>query len=75
MTDPKQPPRRSLPPEVVKAAKVISQEVWNEPYREGEGVMTHAGGPFWRSELLGQADEWERMAKAARVCAEVLPDA
>jgi hypothetical protein len=36
--------------------------------------MHFAGGPYWRNELLRLADKWEVMARAARRCAEVLPD-
>lgn len=73
--DPKAPPRGPLPPEVEAAARVIHRDVWSGPYRPGEGPMHYAGGPYWHDELLRQADRWERMAAAARVCAEVLPDA
>lgn len=69
------PMRGELPHEVQKAAHYISTAVWGEPYRPGKGPMHYAAGPYWRNELLRQANQWERMAKAARVCAEVLPDA
>lgn len=35
--------------------------------------MHYAGGPYWRNALMSHADEWERMAAAARTCAEFLP--
>lgn len=69
------PMRGELPHEVQQAAHCIHTAVWREPYRPGKGPMHYAGGPYWRNELLRQADQWERMAKAARICAEVLPDA
>lgn len=69
------PVRGPLPPEVEQAALRISTAVWRQPYRPGEGPMHFAGGPYWRNELLRQADRWERMAADARVCAGVLPDA
>ncbi len=71
----REPPRGELPPEVVIAARTIDREVWGEVYRPGQGPMHHAGGPFWRSELLRRADQWERLAKSARICAEALPRA
>lgn len=73
--DRKAPPRGALSPEAEAAAHYIHTAVWRQPYRPGEGPMHFAGGPYWRNELLRQADQWERMAAAARVCAEVLPDA
>lgn len=73
-TEPR-PMRGELSPEVVKAARLIHREVWNSAYEPLHGPMHHAGGPYWREALLRQADRWERMAAAARVCAEVLPDA
>lgn len=69
------PPRGPLSPEVERAARTIHREVWSEPYQVGRGPMHHAGGPYWHDELLRRADRWERMAAAARVCAEALPDA
>jgi hypothetical protein len=69
------PLRGPLSPEVERAARTIHRAVWKQPYRAGEGPMHYAGGPYWRQYLLDQADRWEHMAKAARVCAEVLPDA
>jgi hypothetical protein len=73
-SDPKAPPRGKLAPEVVAAARLISPDVWAMPYRPGEGPMHMAGGPYWHIKLLALADKWERMAAAARACAEVLPD-
>lgn len=72
MTNP-EPMRGELPADVVQAARIIHQAVWSEPYRPLRGPMHYAGGPYWRTELLRLADEWERMAAAARICAEVLP--
>lgn len=71
----KEPPRGPLPAHVVAAARTIHVEVWGNQYEPGEGPMHFAGGPYWRAALLRRANRWERMAKAARVCAEVLPDA
>lgn len=73
--DPKDPPRGPLSAEIERAARTIHRKVWTDPYRPGEGPMHHAGGPYWRNELLRLADLWERQAKAARICAEALPDA
>lgn len=67
------PPRGSLPRPVEDAASIIHIEVWGEPYEAGKGPMHHAGGGYWHDELLRRADRWERLAGAARVCAEVLP--
>jgi len=66
---------RVLAPEVEAAARSIHGVVWNAPYRPGEGPMHHATGPYWRRELLRRATRWERLAKAARICAGALPDA
>jgi hypothetical protein len=66
---------RALTLEVERAARTISPALWGGPYRDGEGVMHYATGPYWRNELLDKADDWERLARAARVCAEALPDA
>jgi hypothetical protein len=71
--DPKAPPRVLLSPEVEQAARTISQYVWGHSYRPGEGVMHFAGGPWWHDELLARAEKWERLAKAARICADALP--
>lgn len=71
--EPANPPRGTLCPRVTQAAITIHQEVWNEPYSVGSGPMHHAGGGYHRRELLRKADRWERLAAAARVCAEVLP--
>lgn len=73
--DPKDPPRGTLNPRVENAARIIHREVWGDPYRPGEGPMHFAGGRYWRNELLRRAERWELMADAARICAEVLPDA
>lgn len=72
--DPREPPRGPLPPEILAAARTIHAKVWTDPYRPGEGPMHHAGGPYWRNELLRRADEWERLAAAARICATWLPE-
>lgn len=71
----KAPPREVLTPEVERATRLIHRDVWSGPYRPGRGPMHFAGGPYWHNELLRLADKWERMAVAARVCAEALPDA
>lgn len=71
----KTPPRGELPLHIKKAAQLISPTLWGQRYVLGDGPMHHAGGPYWHDELLRRADEWERMAAAARLCAEVLPDA
>jgi hypothetical protein len=71
----KTPPRGPLPAHIIKAAQTVSSVVWKQPYVIGEGPMHYAGGPYWHNELLRRADAWERWAKAARLCAEVLPDA
>jgi hypothetical protein len=72
----KPPPMRGeLSPDVQAAARTVHREVWGQPYKPLEGPMHYAGGPYWRNELLRLADKWERMAVAARVCAEVLPNA
>jgi hypothetical protein len=73
--DPKAPVRGPLSPEVERAARTVHAHVWTGPYRPGEGPMHYAGGPYWHDELLRLADQWERWAAAARVCAETLPDA
>jgi hypothetical protein len=62
-----------LTPEVERAAWTIHRDVWGCAYEPGRGPMHHAGGSYWHDELLRLADRWERMAAAARVCAEVLP--
>lgn len=67
------PPRGPLSPEVEKAARRIHRAVWGTFYKPGEGPMHYAGGPYWRNRLLKLAASWERMAAAARICAEVLP--
>lgn len=67
------PPRGRLSPDVEQAAFRIHTRVWGEPYRPGEGPMHHAGGPYWREELLRLAGQWEREAACARLCAGVLP--
>lgn len=67
------PLRYPLPPEVEAAARTIHRDVWREPYRRGRGPMHFAGGPYWRNELRRRADRWERLAAAARICAEALP--
>lgn len=71
--DPLAPPRGPLSLEVEVAARTIHREVWGVSYRVGDGPMHHAGGGYWRAELLRLANRWERLAKAARVCAETLP--
>lgn len=75
MADSKAPPRGEFTPEVAKAIRCIHRPVWGDLYRPGHGVMHHAGGPYWRGELLRLAALWEANAAAARVCAEELPDA
>lgn len=75
MPDTKAPPRDAFPPNVVRSIRVIHREVWGEPYVAGEGPMHHAGGSYWQKELNRRANEWERMAQAARICAQELPDA
>lgn len=67
-------PRPTLLPVVERAARVIHRAVWRTRYTPGEGPMHWATGPYWRSELLRLADRWEDRARAARVCAEALPD-
>lgn len=69
------PARGELSAEVQAAARTIHREVWGESYRPLEGPMHYAGGPYWRDELRRLADKWERMAVAARVCADALPGA
>lgn len=71
----KEPPRGPLPPDVEEAARRIHHEIWNAPYRSGEGPLHHAGGPYWHDELLRRADRWERLAADARLCARFFPDA
>lgn len=71
---PKAPPRGPLPPEILRATRTIHAVVWTGPYVEGKGPMHYAGGPYWHHQLLRQADEWERLAKAARIAATWLPD-
>lgn len=68
-----EPPRGGLPPHVVDAARIIHREVWRGPYEHGRGPMHHAGGSYWRNELLRRADRWRKLADAAEICAEVLP--
>lgn len=67
------PLRGELPPDVLAATKTIHRELWGEPYVPMRGIMHFAGGSYWHRALLRQADRWERMAAAARVCAEWLP--
>jgi hypothetical protein len=67
------PPRGQLSPHAEAAARRISRAIWGQPYRPGEGPMHHAGGGYWRAEMFRLADNWESMARDARVCAEVLP--
>lgn len=77
MTDPtypKAPVRGPLPPSVEQAARMIHREVWTGPYKPGEGPMHYAGGPYWGKELRRLADRWVRLAAAARIAAEWLPD-
>lgn len=69
------PPRGELPADVVPAAGLISRMVWQQPYVPGQGPMHMAGGSYWHDELLRRANQWERLAAAARTCAEYLPDA
>lgn len=71
----RQPPRGEFSPETVRAIRTIHSVVAGTPYKPGEGFMHFAGGPYWRGELLRLANQWERYAHAARVCAEELPDA
>lgn len=68
------PTRGQLPAEALKAARTIHRKVWGSPYRQGQGPMHHAGGPYWKRKLLMLADEWERLAAAARIAARYLPD-
>lgn len=70
---PTPPTRGALCPRVGQAAAIVSPVLWGEAYVEGRGPMHYAGGSYWRDELLRKADQWERMAKAARICAEVMP--
>lgn len=72
--DGQSPPRGPLSLVVASAATMLHRTAWGTPYRSGEGPMHHAGGPYWHGELLRKAAEWERLARAARICAEVLPD-
>jgi hypothetical protein len=65
--------RGPLPPEIERAARTIHRVVWKEPYRSGKGPMHYATGPYWGNELRRLANQWERYAAAARVCAEFLP--
>lgn len=67
------PMRGLLPPEVERAAATISREVWGESYQPLRGVMHYGGGPAHAADLRRRADRWERLAKAARVCADFLP--
>jgi len=70
-----QPLRGPFTADVEKAIRTIHGAVWGEPYRPGRGPMHFAGGGYWRHELFCQAATWERMAAAARICAEELPHA
>jgi hypothetical protein len=54
---------------VDEAARLISPVVWNQPYKPGEGPLTHARGPYWHEELLRRADQYDRLAEAARIVA------
>lgn len=67
------PMRGELPPEVEEAARLIHREVWKTAYSPLRGPMHFAGGHYWRDRLLSLAARWERLAKAARTCAEFLP--
>lgn len=67
-------PRGKLSAEVEAAARLISRQVWRQPYLPGQGPMHHAFGPYWRRELLQRATQCEQMAEAARICARTLPD-
>ena len=67
-------PRGPLPPEVEIAARTISRAVWHQPYVAKEGPMHYAGGPWHANNLRRLADHWERLAAAARVCADYLGD-
>jgi hypothetical protein len=73
VTEQPTPLRGDLPPDVLEAAYLIHPEVWRSNYVPGRGPMHYASGT-WHSEHLRElADRWERMAAAARVCAEFLP--
>lgn len=67
------PTRGELCPRILQAAKIVSPVLWGEAYHPGRGPMHFAGGPYWHGELHRKADQWERLAKAARIAAEVLP--
>ena len=69
----KQPPRGPLPTDVERAAHRIHREVWGTGYQPGQGPLHHAGGGYWRCELVRRAERWEQLAADARLCAEVLP--
>lgn len=68
-----EPPRGPLPPDILKATRTVHQAAWGQSYSEGRGVMHHGGGAWHRNDLLRKAARWERLAAAARVCAEWLP--
>lgn len=71
--EPTDPPRGELCPLIRQAATIISPVLWGDAYRPGRGPMHHAGGSYWREELLRNASRWNRLAAAALICAEVLP--
>jgi hypothetical protein len=66
--------RGPLPPEVEKAARTVSGPAWGNGYYPGEGVMHYGGGPAHARLLRDKAAQWERWAKAARICADYLGD-
>lgn len=67
-------PRGPLPPDVAKAARLVSPVYWGQRYAPGGGPMHWAGGPYWGNHLRQEANRLERLAAAARVCADYLGD-
>jgi hypothetical protein len=63
------PIRGELPPDVLRAARMISPVVWRERYIPGRGPLHYAGGLSWPNSLRMTARRWRRLADAAEVCA------
>jgi hypothetical protein len=66
------PYRDDLTQAEVRAARLISPELWSQRYVPRGGPMHFATGPGWPRLLREKAKHWRKLADAAEVCAAAI---
>lgn len=64
--------RAHLTAEETEAARLVSPHVWGAPYSPGKGPMHWDWNRHTIRILTSRAQQWDRLAAAARVCAATM---